>query len=124
VLVATTVNDCKETILIESLEADHRRMKSETVRNLDDLTLRNGQLWSGAIIRLVTVWDDGIEAVVTTGEFNHDENPVRVFLNAGALQGLSGQDRGRSAQDEWQRCPDANAVQSTRDEVPTGTATT
>src|SRR5437899_5564296 len=54
-VVSTAMHDRHLAVFVEALETDHRRVKSESVADLDDLTLRNAQTGPRAVIRRVAV---------------------------------------------------------------------
>ena len=63
-VVAAAVHDRHQAILVEPLEADHRRMESEAVGEFDRLVLRNPQVRPGAIVRGVAERNDRVQAVI------------------------------------------------------------
>ena len=50
-VVAAAVDDRQQAVLVEPLEADHRRMEAEAVGDLDDLALGDPELRPGAVVR-------------------------------------------------------------------------
>src|SRR6476660_3421002 len=98
-VVSTAMDDRHLAVLVEALEPDHRRMKSESVADLDHLALRNAQMGPRAVIRRVAVRYDRVEAVVAAGQFDDDEDALGVFLDARALERLR-DERGGGARDE------------------------
>jgi hypothetical protein len=117
VLVSAPMDNGHEPVLVEPLESHHRGMKAESIRNLDNLLLRNADTWSGAVIRGIVVRNDGVQAIVAARELEHDKNPLGVFLDARPLQRLRRQRGRRAVQEGWQRRADADAVQTLREEV-------
>ena len=110
-VVAAAVDDRQQAVLVEPLEPDHRRMEAEAVGGLDDLALGDSQLRPSAVVRRVAVRHDGVQAVVAARQLDDDENPLGMLLDAGALERLRRQRRGRAAQDQRQAGADADAVQ-------------
>ena len=49
-VVAAAVHDGHQAILVEPLEADHRRMKSKAIGEFDRLAFGNAEIRSGAIV--------------------------------------------------------------------------
>src|SRR5262245_30892203 len=98
-VVAASMYDRQKAILVEPLEPHHRRVEPETVRNLDNLPLADSEIRPRPIVRRIAEGDDGVETVVATGELDHDENALRVLLDARPLQRLRGKSRGCPIQD-------------------------
>src|SRR5262245_43861394 len=121
-VVSTAMHDRHLAVLVQALETDHRRVKSESVADLDDLALWNTQMGTRAVIRGVAVRHDGVQAVVAAGQFDDDEDALGVFLDARPLERLRGQ-RGAGAGDEHrQGGADADPIESARQEVASRTA--
>ena len=87
-VVAAAVDDRQLAILVESLEADHRRMEAEAVGGFDHVAFGNPDLRPGPVVRRVADGHDGVQAVVAAGQLDDDENPLGMLFDAGALQRL------------------------------------
>src|SRR6185503_16290342 len=115
-VVPATVNDRHQAVLVKPFEPHHRRVESETWSDVDGLLLRDRQVRPRAIVRGVAEGDDGVEAVIPTGQLDHDEYPVAVLLDAGPFERLRGQ-RGRGpAEDHRQRRADTDPVETPNEE--------
>src|SRR5439155_22090833 len=109
-IVAAAVNDAEHAVLVESLEADHRRMKTESFGGLEHLAILDPEFRSGAVVGRIAVGYDGIQPVIASGQLDDDEDAFRVLLDAGTLERLGGERRRCAAQDERQTGADADAV--------------
>src|ERR1044072_7563289 len=117
-VVAAPMNDGKRPVLVETLEADHRRMEAEAVGDLDDLAFGNTELRSRLVVRRIAKRDDGIQSVVAARQLDDDEDAVRVLLDARALKGLSGKRGRRAIQEEGQSRAESETVHASSNEVP------
>src|SRR5437763_3161700 len=95
-------------------------MKPESVGGVDDVTIRNPQVRSGAIVRGVAVRDDRVQPVIATRELDDDKNSLGMLLYARSLKRLRRQRRRRPAQDEGQPRPHADAVEAADEKVAAG----
>jgi hypothetical protein len=62
--VADAVHDRQRAILIEPLEAGHRRLEAERVVDLAQLVCADAEPRPGAIIRIVAIRHDRVQSVV------------------------------------------------------------
>ena len=65
----------------------------------------------GAVIRRVAERHDGVQPVVAARQFEDDEDPFGMLLDARALERLRGQRSRRAAEEHRKRGADADAVQ-------------
>jgi hypothetical protein len=89
-VVTAAVDDAQQAILVQPLEANHRGMEPEAIRNLDHLAFGDSQFRPGAIVGGVTEWDDRVQAVVATRQLDDDEDALGMFFEAGSLERLRG----------------------------------
>src|SRR2546430_11537147 len=75
-IVAAAVHDAQQPVLVQPFEADHRRMETEAVGNLDDFSIWNSQIRPRAMVRRVAERDDRVQAVVAARQLDDDENPL------------------------------------------------
>jgi hypothetical protein len=80
------VDDGHLTVLVQPLEADHRRVEAEPIADLDHLAVGDPDVGPGAVVRRIAVRNERVQAVIAAGELDDDENALRMFLNARALQ--------------------------------------
>ena len=85
-VVAAAMDDRQQAVLVEPLEADHRRMEAEAVGGLDDLALGDSEFRPRAIVRGVAVRHDGVQAIVAARQLDDDENALGMRFDAGALR--------------------------------------
>src|SRR5688572_4123500 len=97
-VVAAPVHNGQTSVFEETLEADHRGMKAETIGDFDHLSLGDAQLRTCTVVGSVAEWDDGVQAVVAARQLDDHENAVGMPLDAGALQGLRGERGGCPAE--------------------------
>ena len=122
-VVAAAVHNGEESLLVEALEADHRRVEPEAIGNLDDMALGNSELRSDAVVLRIAIRNHRVQAVVASRELEHHENPLRVLLEARSLQCLRGQRRRRPVEEERQPGAESQAVHPSDEEVAAGTPT-
>ncbi len=123
-VVPAAVDHRQMPILIEPLEADHRRMKAKSMRRFQHFALRDAELRSRAVVRGIAIGHDRVQTVVAARQLDHDENSLGMRLDAGALERLRRQRRRRAAQHKRQSGADADAVQPADQKVATGTRRT
>ena len=121
-VVAAAMDDGERPVLVEPLEADHRRMEPEAVGDLDDLALGNPELRPRLVVGGIAERHDGVQAVIAARQLDDHEDAVGMLLDARAFERLRGERRGRAVQDERQSRADAEAVHPSSDEVAAGTA--
>ena len=116
-IVAAAVDDAEHAVLVQPLEADHRRMKAEAVGGLEHVALLDPELRPGAVVGRIAVRHDRVQPVVAAGQLDDDENALGMLLDARALERLRRERGRRAAQDERQPGADADAVQSAGEEI-------
>jgi hypothetical protein len=119
--VSTSVHHRQQPVFVQSFEADHRRMKTEAVGGLDDVTVRDSELWPRPVIGRVAVGNDGVQAVVAARQLDDDENSLRMLLDARALERLRRQRCRHAVQECRQSRCHSHAIQAAGEELATGT---
>src|SRR5439155_21791029 len=92
-------------------------VEPESVRDVDDLALRSAEMGTAAIVGGVAVRNDRIQPVIDSGQFDNDQHAPGMFFDAGPLERLCGERRGRAGEEHRQRGADANPVETAREEV-------
>src|SRR5262245_29259781 len=121
-VVPTAVHDRHLAVFVQALETNHRRVKSESVANLDDLALWDAQMGTRAVIRRIAVRHDGVQAVVAARQFDDDEDTLGVFLDARPLERLRRQRGGGAGDEHRQGGANADPIEAAREEVASRTA--
>ena len=86
-------------------------MEANTVADLQNGVVRNPEVRAGAVIGGIAERHDGIEPVVAARQFEDDEDPFGMLLDARSLERLRGQRSRRPAQERRERGADPDAVQ-------------
>ena len=71
--IAAVLDDRQPSAVPQFAPGFHRRVQPEVIVELDDVFLGDGQRRPGAMIRIVGVGDDGVEAIVATLQFDNDQ---------------------------------------------------
>ncbi len=116
-VVAATVDHRQVAILVESLEADHRRMEAKAVGDFDHLALGDPDLRPGPVVRRVAEGHDGVQSIIAAGQLNDDEDAVGMLFDTGALQRLRRERRRCAAEDQRQHAADTDAVHPADEEI-------
>src|SRR5271155_5700067 len=93
VLVTHTMDDRELAVLEQTLESRHPRLNAESIVELAKLFRPQAELGPRAIIGVVRIGDDGVQAVIGAGEFDHDKD---ARPDAGRRRGVSFVDRARA----------------------------
>src|SRR4029079_9313737 len=118
-LVSAAVDYAEHAVLVETFEAEHRRMKAETVCRLDGVALLDPQLRTRAVVRWIAIRHDRVQAVVATGQLDDHENTLGMPFDAGAFERLRRQGSGGAAQDHRERSANTDAIQSANEKFAT-----
>src|SRR5215471_19238592 len=121
VVVAAAVHDSHPPVFVEALESHHRRMEAERVADLQHLFRGDADTWTRAIVRGIGVRHDGVQPVVSARQFQHDEDPLRMLLEARALKRLRGERGRRPTEKHRETSADTDSIQTTRQEISTRT---
>src|SRR5262245_39118070 len=121
-VVSTAVHDRHLAVLVQALETNHRRVKSESLADFDDLAFWNAQMGTRAVIRRVAERYDSVQAIVAAGQFDDDEDALGVFLDARPLERLRRQRGGGAGNEHRQGGADADPIEAAREEVASRTA--
>ncbi len=73
-LVADALDDGHVAVLVEPLEAGHPCREAEMVVDLAQALRRQSKPRPCPVIGIVAEWNDGVQPIVGTGQFDHDED--------------------------------------------------
>ena len=114
--IAAAFDDRHVAVFVETLESHQRGMEAGLAGDGDRLVLGNPEHRTDAVVLVIAVRHDCVEAVVASRQLHHDENAIGVFPPA-AGQGFSRQRSRRSSQHERQTRGHADTVEAPPQEV-------
>ena len=95
--VADILNDGQFALPEKFRQTVAGRMKTDVAGDRDDLFGGNGQLRAKAVVIRVPEWNEGVEAVVSPGQLNEDQDPSLALRRGIRCQGVPGEAGGSEA---------------------------
>ena len=95
--VANVLNDGQFVLPEKFRQAAAGGMKTDVAGDGDDLFGGNGQLRAKAVVIRISEWNEGVEAVVSSGQLNEDQDPSRALRRGIRCQGVPGEAGGSEA---------------------------
>ena len=77
-VITTAVHESQLAIFVKSFKSGHTLLKAEVVINPAQLFRFDADLGPMPVIGVVAIRHQGVQAVITTGEFQYDQNTVIV----------------------------------------------
>ena len=74
--IADALNDGELARVVKFLETGQARMQSDIVVQFQNVPGGNVDAGAGLVIKIVRVWNHGVEAVIAAGQFDHHEDAV------------------------------------------------
>ena len=73
-VVADAMHDREMAVLVETLEPRHGRLKAEMLIDLAQAFLPDADARPGAVVGVIAIGHDRVEAVVAAGQFDHHQD--------------------------------------------------
>src|SRR5262249_29960875 len=114
ILIPTSMNNGELATLVEPFKPGHSTAEAKVIINLADFVLRNAEIGTVLVIRIVAVGDERVQPVISTRQFQHHQDlSIRLRLRCKARGRLT-EHRNRK------RCSgtDTNAIHARPQKLP------